>query len=237
MPSLLVHAAVNPAAAAAAGASERSRVTTLRLDEIGHSRSEGAKHAQRTRRQRPAWVAWCIGRETTVPDEPPANADGSIEVHRPRCQPIGDRPAHRDSRYRCPRASASLANGLLWNDPLSTLMRSSTPVSPGAPGSVGHQPKSGPPKRRTIEGRFDDESRCYSVIITVSRDSARMTVIRRESGPSWSRELGAAAPSGSHCHVARSPDRASDRSPSRRPLLRPLHVSGQFLAGSLLSAI
>ena len=109
--------------------------------------------------------------------------------------------------------------------------------SPGAPGSVGHQPKSGPPKRRTIEGRFDDESRCYSVIITVSRDSARMTVIRRESGPSWSRELGAAAPSGSHCHVARSPDRASDRSPSRRPLLRPLHVSGQFLAGSLLSAI
>ena len=72
-------------------------------------------------------------------------------------------------------------------------MRSSTPVSPGAPGSVGHQPKSGPPKRRTIEGRFDDESRCYSVIITVSRDSARMTVIRRESGPSWSRELGAAA--------------------------------------------
>ena len=92
-------------------------------------------------------------------------------------------------------------------------------------------------QRRTIEGRFDDESRCYSVIITVSRDSARMTVIRRESGPSWSRELGAAAPSGSHCHVARSPDRASDRSPSRRPLLRPLHVSGQFLAGSLLSAI
>ena len=66
---------------------------------------------------------------------------------------------------------------------------------------------------------------------------ARMTVIRRESGPSWSRELGAAAPSGSHCHVARSPDRASDHSPSRRPLLRPLHVSGQFLAGSLLSAI
>ena len=31
------------------------------------------------------------------------------------------------------------------------------------------------------------------MIITVSRDSARMTVIRRESGPSWSRELGAAA--------------------------------------------
>ena len=28
----------------------------------------------------------------------------------------------------------------------------------------------------------------------------------------------------SHCHVARSPDRASDHSPSRRPLLRPLHV-------------
>ena len=32
-----------------------------------------------------------------------------------------------------------------------------------------------------IEGRFDDESRCYSVIITVARDSARMTVIRREA--------------------------------------------------------
>ena len=35
-------------------------------------------------------------------------------------------------------------------------------------------------------GRFDDESRCYSVIITVARDSARMTVIRRERGPSSS---------------------------------------------------
>ena len=49
-----------------------------------------------------------------------------------------------------------------------------------------------------IEGRFDDESRCYPVIITVARDSARMTAIRRESGPSRSRELGSAAPSGSH---------------------------------------
>ena len=51
-------------------------------------------------------------------------------------------------------------------------------------GSTGHQPKSGPPRRRTIGGRFDDESRCYSVIVAVARDSARMTVIRRESGPS-----------------------------------------------------
>ena len=33
-------------------------------------------------------------------------------------------------------------------------------------------------------GRFDDESRWYSVIITVARDSARMTVFRRESEPS-----------------------------------------------------
>ncbi|MCY3818892.1 MAG: hypothetical protein OXH52_05945, partial [Gammaproteobacteria bacterium] len=37
-------------------------------------------------------------------------------------------------------------------------------------------------RRRAAEttndrGRFDDESRCYSVIITVARDSARMTVI------------------------------------------------------------
>ena len=89
---------------------------------------------------------------------------------------------------------------------------------PLSAGSFGHQPKSGPARRRTIEGRFDDESRCYSVIITVARDSARMTVIRRESGPSWSRELGAASPSGSHSLVARSPDRASDHSSTRRPL-------------------
>ena len=129
-------------------------------------------------------------------------------------------PARVPERAR----QASDRHGLLWNDPLSTLMRSSTPVAPERRAPSAISPRVGPPKRRTIEGRFDDESRCYSVIITVSRDSARMTVIRRESGPSWSRELGAAAPSGSHCHVARSPDRASDHSPSRRPLLRPLHV-------------
>ena len=32
-------------------------------------------------------------------------------------------------------------------------------------------------------GRFDDESRWYSVIITVARDSARKTVVRREGRP------------------------------------------------------
>ena len=35
------------------------------------------------------------------------------------------------------------------------------------------------------------------MIITVARDSARMTVIRREGGPSTGRELGAAQPSAS----------------------------------------
>ena len=71
-------------------------------------------------------------------------------------------------------------------------------ASTASPGSTGRQPKRGAAETTNDRGRFDDESRCYSVIITVARDSARMTVLRRKRGPSRSRELGAATPSGSH---------------------------------------
>ena len=49
-------------------------------------------------------------------------------------------------------------------------------------GSTGRQPKRGAAETTNDRGRFDDESRCYSVIITVARDSAPMTVLRRERG-------------------------------------------------------
>ena len=59
-------------------------------------------------------------------------------------------------------------------------------ASTTSPESTGRQPKRGAAETTNDPGRFDDESRCYSVIITVARDSARMTVIRRERGPSSS---------------------------------------------------
>ena len=99
-------------------------------------------------------------------------------------------------------ASQQLVGGghdgaLLWNDSLvNPSERSAVGVAPDLPARLPRPPPGvtgcssvasmsrGRRDDERSEGRFDDESRCYSVIITVARDSARMTVFRRESEPS-----------------------------------------------------
>ena len=84
---------------------------------------------------------------------------------------------------------------LVWNDPLSTPLPRFIPPRHRYDRSIRAERTAETTNER---GRFDDESRWYSVIITVARDSARKTVVRREGRPSNGRELGSARPAGSH---------------------------------------